>query len=105
MCRPDEQGGWSVFGGVREISGDVHLHVMMAGGRTGTGAVTPSLSLRQVLKTALEVGLVIVPDVSGKPRAFILAATPAVREWVEQGFESESLPWQAGDTSAAAPTP
>jgi hypothetical protein len=73
----------NVSGGV-----DIHYH-----GSAETGAAY-SLDLRRVLTTAGEVGLVIVPSGSGEPSAFVLAATPAVRTWIEEGLAGEARPWQ-----------
>jgi N-acetylglucosamine-6-phosphate deacetylase len=103
MLGSGERGQWSVFAGC-DISGGVDIHIHGSAGG-GVGAAY-SLSLRRVLATAREVGLVIVPTGTGKPRAFVLAATPAVRDWVEQGFRAEPPPWQVADlASPGAPIP
>lgn len=82
-----------------DISGGVSVHIHgPAGG--GAGAAY-SLSLQRVLASARDVGLVIVPHGSGEPRAFVLAATPAVREWVEQGCQSDPPPWQVDNPPPA----
>jgi hypothetical protein len=79
-----------------DISGNVHIHAAGSGVDTGV-STTYSLDLRQVLTIARKVGLVVVPNVDGQPQAFILAATPAVREWVEQRSQSELLSWGIDD--------
>jgi hypothetical protein len=86
-----ERVGRALFEGC-DISGGISFHIHV----TGNGVGTYSLDLRRLLTIAGGVGLVVVPNTDGQPRVFILAATPAVREWVEQGFQSESPPWQVG---------
>jgi hypothetical protein len=85
-----ESVGWSVFHGC-DISGGVSVHIHSAG--TGVGGYSPDL--RRVLAIAREVGLVVIPSEGGTARAFVLAATPAVQAWIEQGFQSERPPWQS----------
>jgi hypothetical protein len=104
-----EQGHWSVFAGC-DLSGGVAVHIHgsdvrvsdSARGRAGT---VYRLDLERVLTTAREVGLVIVPHASGGTRAFVLAATPAVREWVEQGLQSDSPPWLVDNPPPADASP
>jgi hypothetical protein len=83
--------------------GDVNFHIH-AGYNGGRGAATDSVA-RRVFAMAREVGPVILPDRDGKPRAFVLAATPAVCEWVEQEFDSESPAWLIDKSASAAQTP
>ncbi len=102
---PGEHGRWSAFAGCH-ISGGASVHIhgdipgsAVHGSARGRAATAYTVDLRRVLTTAGEVGLVIVPHGSGEPRAFVLAATPAVREWVEQGFRSDSPPWQVDEAT------
>ena len=81
--------GSSVFAGCK-FSGGIGVYIY---GMPVSRGVRHALDLRRVLATARDVGLVIVPNEGGQARAFVLAATPAVREWVEDGLRSESPPW------------
>jgi hypothetical protein len=44
--------------------------------------------LREVLKVAEEIGLVIVPHADGRPRAYVIEATRAVNEWIQKEADS-----------------
>jgi hypothetical protein len=87
--------------------GDMHVHIHpgynMRPGSTGGREAAVAAAARRVLAVAHEVGLAILPDRSGEPRMFVLAATPAVREWIDSQFEADSPAWLVDNGTTVTP--
>ena len=72
--------------------GDIH------GPAQGVGTRSDLQRIWAMMRSA---GLVIFPDRSGQPRAFLIDATPEVVAWVEREGKADPPPWRR----PAPPTP